>query len=238
MRFKKLDVGFFISILIITIISIDLIINESHRSFIENISKYPVFQNIFSGLLITFSVTLIGNLIPFPTPYTFVLCYSSLPFMNLNFGIPLVFAIIASFGCLLGELGGYFVGRGSSELISEENKVKLEKYHQFLTTHPKIAPFLVFIAALTPISDDFITVPLGMLKYSLVKVTFWCWLGKLGLMLIFAYNLINICNLVGGESWVLSIISLYIIATMMYILIKIDIMELLNKIFKNESKMK
>lgn len=231
-----MDLGFLVSLIIISIVSLDLVLNESHREIIENISKYPPFQNFFTGLLITFIITLIGNLIPFPTPYTFVLCYSSLPFINLNAIYPLLFALVASFGCLLGELGGYFVGRGTSQLISEKHQIRIEKYHQFLMDHPKMTPFLIFFAALTPISDDFITVPLGMLKYSIKKTTFWCWLGKLGLMLIFAYNLIDICNLLGGESWILSIISLYLIALLMYVLLKIDILGILSKIFKKENK--
>jgi len=235
LRFKKLDAGFFISIILITIITFDLIINKSHRAFIENISKYPVFQNIYSGLFITFIITLIGNLIPFPTPYTFFLCYSSLPFITLNLGFPFLFALIASFGCLLGELSGYLVGRGTSVLISDDNLVKLEKYKQFLIIHPKAAPVLIFLAALTPISDDFITIPLGMLKYSLKKTTFWCWLGKLGLMLLFSYNFINICYLLGGENWIISIISLYLIVILIFILLKIDVLEVWSKVFKKEN---
>ena len=236
MRFKTIDLILIISLIIISIVSFDLVINESHREIIENISKYPPFQNFFTGLLITFITALIGNLIPFPTPYTFVLCYSSLPFINLNFLYPLLFAIVASFGCLLGELGGYFVGRGTSQLISKKSQTRIEKYHQFLMDHPKATPILIFFAALTPISDDFITVPLGMLKYSLKKTTFWCWFGKLGLMLIFAYNLIDICNLLGGESWILSIISLYLIVLLMYVLLKIDVLEIVSKIIKKDNQ--
>ncbi|TFF85641.1 MAG: hypothetical protein EU517_01385 [Promethearchaeota archaeon] len=232
MRFKSLDLGFILSLAIISIVSIDLLFNEDHRDIIENISKFPPFQNIITAILITFIVTLIGNLIPFPTPYTFVLCYSSTPFIALNLGYPLLFALIASFGCLLGELGGYFFGRGTFEFISEEHQAKMERYHKFLVKRPKLTPVLIFLAALTPISDDFITVPLGMMKYSLRKTAFWCWLGKLGLMLLFSYNIFNVCILLGGESWFLSIISLYFIFTSMYILLKIDIVELLKKALK------
>ena len=234
LRFEKLDASFLVGILLVTVISVDLIINENHRTFIENISMYPVFQNLYSGLLITFIVTLIGNLIPFPTPYTFVLCFSSLPFINLNLGVPFLFALIASFGCLIGELGGYLVGRGTYEFLSNENVIKLERYKQFLIVHPKAAPILIFLAALTPISDDFITIPLGMLKYSIKKTTFWCWLGKLGLMLLFAYNMLNVCYLLGGESWILSIITLYLIIIMMYVLLKIDVIEILSRLLRKE----
>ena len=224
-----MDCVFFIILGIITIISIDLIINESHRVFIENIASIPPFQDLASGLLITFLVCLIGNLLPIPTPYTFVVCFSSLPFLQMNPFIPIVVAFIASLGCMIGEICGYVVGRGASSFISKERSQNLKNYQLFLVEHPRTAPILIFIFGLTPLNDDFITIPLGIIRYSFLKTIFWCWLGKLGLMLIFSYNLLNICSLLGGESWVLSIISLYLIIVLMYIMIKIDLLEFYKK---------
>ena len=232
MKLKRIDFIFLILFLIVTFISIDLILNESHREIIENISKYPPFQDLASGLLITFLICLIGNILPFPTPYTFVVCFSAAPFLSLNLGIPLLVAFIASLGCLIGELGGYLVGRGVSQFISEEQKIKLSPYQQILLEHPKLAPFLIFLAALTPINDDFITVPLGLLKYSFKKTIFWCWLGKFGLMLVFGYNLLNLCSFLGGESWILSIVTLYAIILLIYVLLKVDLLKLFNRILK------
>ena len=234
MKFKKIDYIFILLIAIISIVSIDFLINKSHRVLIEDISKFPPFQNLFSGLLITFVVCLIGNLLPFPTPYTFVVCYSALPFLSLNLLIPLLVGFIASLGCLIGEMGGYLTGRAASSMISEKSLEKLSLYQKILINHPKLAPSLVFIAALTPINDDMITVPLGILKYSFKKTVFWCWLGKLGLMLIFAYNTFNICSLLGGENWILSILTIYAITIFVYLMIKIDLIELYKKIFKKE----
>jgi len=236
MKLKKIDFVFIALFGLVTLISLDLIINESHRDLIENISKYPIFQDISSGLSITFLICLIGNLLPFPTPYTFVVCFSSLPFLSLNMLIPLLVAFIASLGCMVGEMGGYLIGRGASEVIAEERKINLKKYQTFLIDHPKVAPFMIFIAALTPINDDFITIPLGLIKYSFKKTIFWCWLGKLGLMLIFAYNLLNLCSFLGGESWLLSIISLYIMLVFIYLIIKINIIEFLQKLIKRNQK--
>jgi len=225
-----MDLIFFIILGIITIISIDFILNESHRAFIENIASIPPFQDIASGLLITFLVCLIGNLLPIPTPYTFVVCFSSLPFLQTNIFIPVIVALIASLGSLVGELGGYFVGRGASAFISEEQSQNLKKYQKFLFEHPKTAPFMIYIFGFTPLNDDFITIPLGILKYSLFKTIFWCWLGKLSLMLVFAYNIINICSLLGGKNWILSIISMYLITILLYLMIKIDLLESYNKL--------
>ena len=230
MKIKRMDAIFFIILAIITIISIDFILNESHRAFIENIASIPPFQDIASGLLITFLVCLIGNLLPIPTPYTFVVCFSSLPFLQTNLFIPVIVALIASLGSLVGELGGYFVGRGASAFISEEGSQNLKKYQKFLFEHPKAAPFMIYIFGFTPLNDDFITIPLGILKYSLFKTIFWCWLGKLSLMLVFAYNIINICSLLGGENWIISIVSMYLITILLYLMIKIDLLESYNKL--------
>ena len=131
--------------LILTIISIDLLLISRHREFIENISKYEPFQNLATGLFITFWVCVIGNLLPIPTPYTWVVCYSSLPFLKLNPFIPLLVGFIASLGCLVGEMGGYVVGRGATNLISEENKEYISKMQILLDNHPRITPLLIFL---------------------------------------------------------------------------------------------
>ena len=236
MKLKKIDYIFLVLIILITILSIDLMVNATHREIIEDISKYAPFQNLGTGLLVTFWVCLVGNLLPVPTPYTFVVCFSSQPFLEINYLIPLLVGFIASLGCLVGELGGYFIGRGASELISEERTEILKKYQQFLIDHPKVAPFLIYLFGLTPLNDDMITIPLGLIKYDVKKTIFWIWLGKLCLMLVFAYNLLNICSLIGGESWIISIISLYIIVILVYLMLRVSILDLIRKITIRKTK--
>lgn len=232
LKLKKIDIIFIILMAILTIISLDLLINASHREAIENISNYAPFQDLGSGLLITFWVCLIGNLLPVPTPYTFVVCISAQPFREMNLFIPLLVGFIASLGCLVGEMGGYLVGRGASELISTERSGNLKKYQQYLVDHPKLAPFLIFLFGLTPLNDDMITIPLGLIKYDVKKTIFWVWLGKFGLMLIFAYNLLNICILLGGENWIFSIVTLYFIVITIYLMLRVDFIEIFNKLKK------
>ena len=232
MKLKKIDVVFIIIFVFLTILSLDLLVNSSHREAIENISRYPQFQDLTSWLLITFLVSMIGNLLPVPTPYTFVVCFSTQPFRELNVFIPLLVGFIASLGCLVGEMGGYLVGRGASEVISVERTENLKKYQQYLVDHPKIAPFLIYLFGLTPLNDDMITVPLGLIKYDVKKTIFWVWFGKLGLMLIFAYNILNICMFLGGENWIFSIVTLYFTVITVYLMLRVNIIEILQKIKK------
>jgi membrane protein YqaA with SNARE-associated domain len=222
LKLKKVDYIFLVFIVIISVLSVDLSINISHREAIENISKIAPFQNLGTGLLITFWVCLLGNLLPVPTPYTFVVCFSSLPFLQINFFLPLIVGFIASLGCLVGEMGGYLIGRGAAEIISDERMEKLRNYQQYLIDHPKLAPFLIFLFGFTPLNDDMITIPLGIIKYDIKRTILFVWLGKLGLMLVFAYNLFNICQLIGGENWIFSIATLYFTIIMVYLMLKVD----------------
>ncbi|MHA2399696.1 MAG: VTT domain-containing protein [Promethearchaeota archaeon] len=233
MKVKKVDYYFLVLITIITILSVDLLLNSSHRKIIEDISMYAPFQNLGIGLLITFWVCLVGNLLPVPTPYTFVVCFSSLPFLQQNALIPLLVGFIASLGCLVGEMVGYLVGRGASGIVSESRTEKLKQYQQYLEDHPKIAPFLIFLFGFTPLNDDMITIPLGLIRYSPKKTILWVWLGKLGLMLVFAYNFINICSFLGGENWILSIVTLYFIVITVYLMLRIDFARIYNRIKKS-----
>ena len=101
MKLKKADLVFIFLFIILTVISIDLLSNVSHQEAIENISKYEPFQNLATGLLITFWVCVIGNLLPIPTPYTWVVCYSSQPFLTLNPLVPLLVGFIVALEPLL-----------------------------------------------------------------------------------------------------------------------------------------
>ena len=229
MNLKKVDIIFTVLIIAIAVLSLDLLLNPFHREIIENISNYAPFQDLSTGLLITFWVCLIGNLLPVPTPYTFVVCFSSIPFLQLNFFIPFIVGFIASLGCLVGEMGGYIVGRGASKFISDEKSKKLIVYQHYLVDHPKIAPLLIFLFGFTPLNDDMLTIPLGLIKFNVKKTIFWIWLGKLCLMLIFAYNIVNICSLLGGDNWILSIVTLFLIVIIVYLMLRVDFVKLFKK---------
>jgi len=229
LNLKKVDIIFTVLIIAIAVLSLDLLLNPFHREIIENISNYAPFQDLSTGLLITFWVCLIGNLLPVPTPYTFVVCFSSIPFLQLNFFIPFIVGFIASLGCLVGEMGGYIVGRGASKFISDEKSKKLIVYQHYLVDHPKIAALLIFLFGFTPLNDDMLTIPLGLIKFNVKKTIFWIWLGKLCLMLIFAYNIVNICSLLGGDNWILSIVTLFLIVIIVYLMLRVDFVKLFKK---------
>ena len=103
MKLKKIDWIFIIALLILTIISIDLLLIEEHQEAITGIWEKEVFQNIATGLLITFIVCVIGNLLPVPTPYSWVVCGGFALFASNPF-IPLLFRLYGSYLSQVVEL--------------------------------------------------------------------------------------------------------------------------------------
>jgi len=237
-KIKKIDIIFIVILTIFTIMAIALFFVPEYQALITNIwdidavdtAVYEDFmEEMFSRMAIVFVVCIVGNLLPVPTPYSWAVCLGA-SYIVVNPFLPLLFGIIAAFGCLVGEMVGYLIGRGAAEIISEERARNLDKYQQYLVEHPKLAPFLIFLFGLTPLNDDMLTVPLGLIKYSAKKTILWMWLGKLGMMLLFAYNVINICGLIGGENWFISIATIFAIVIMIWAMIRVDF----SKIFKKK----
>ncbi|MGV9172356.1 MAG: VTT domain-containing protein [Promethearchaeia archaeon] len=237
MKIKKVDIIFLIIIGILILITVDLLLVEEHQNIVTGLWNQEEFKSeeFFARLGVVFVACIIGNLLPVPTPYSWFVCFG-FSYISESIFIPLLFGFVAALGCLIGEMGGYIVGRGAAEVISEERAKNLSKYQEYLTEHPKLAPFLIFLFGLTPLNDDMLTVPLGLIKYSAKKTIVWMWLGKLGMMLIMAYNILGICGLLGGESWELSLATLFLIVIMIYVMVRVDIVKKVKSKIDSDNK--
>jgi len=160
----------------------------------NNIGGLTAGNNYFWALFISFWICFIGSAsIAFPIPFPFVLFGLSLsvidnygtiqqaiqvsPFWFQIFGI----AIIGGLGCAFGELSGYIVGYGAKKLANGTHSELLENVDGFgklILENERRAPLYVFIFALTPLPDDIIFLPLGMIKYPAWKCILPGWLGK------------------------------------------------------------
>jgi membrane protein DedA with SNARE-associated domain len=90
-------------------------------------------------------------------------------------------AIIGGLGSALGESTGYAVGF-SSKKITQERKSKtidnVDGFGKLILANKKRAPLLIFLFSLTPLPDDLLFLPLGMIKYPFWKCIIPGWLGK------------------------------------------------------------
>ena len=185
-------------------------------------------QELAPALCTCFIVCLIGNLLPVPTPYVFVVWFAGFNLRTQNIFFPTLVALVASVGCLIGEMGGYLVGRGVAEASKGREFRTIQQLQTLLTRHPRLAPALVFFFGLTPLNDDLLIVPLGFIKYSARKTVFFCWLGKLGMMLVLGYLWFTLPS--GEEVWWVSMLALYAIVIILYLMVKVDWFAVVEKV--------
>lgn len=129
-----------------------------------------------------FLMSLIGALsIFFPLPYTVVIFWlGATGVFN-----PFLIAIAAGIGSAVGEFSGYLLGSYGGKALSAERRRKMEFMAKVFD---RFGPITVFLFALTPLPDDLLFIPLGMLRYSLVKAFIPALVGKMCMNFIVAYG--------------------------------------------------
>lgn len=184
---------------------------------LQQISQWMNDIALQYGYFGIFLISLFGALsIIFPIPYTVIIFTLGGTFE------PLWIAVAAGLGSAVGEFSGYLLGFGSRKAISEKYKRKMDFLMKIFERHGWIS---IFIFALTPLPDDLLFIPLGVMRYSFLKAFIPALVGKFFMNLIVAYSgrfsLLIIKNIFGVESdWISALISI-ILATVLLIVILI-----------------
>ena len=87
-------------------------------------------------------------------------------------------------------------------------------------------PIAIFFFALTPLPDDILFIPLGIMRYNLIKAFIPCFFGKLLMTFILAYSgqiSFELVKNIFGEGGMLSVvITVALLIIIIYIMFKID----------------
>ena len=163
-----------------------------------------------------FLISLIGALsIFFPIPYTVVIFTLGQSFE------PLWIAVAAGLGSAVGEFSGYLLGFGGRKAISERYKKKVDL---LVRVFNKFGPVVIFLFALTPLPDDLLFIPLGVMRYSIVRVFVPAVIGKFCMNLIVAYSgrfsIQIIRDVFGVESdWITALIGMVLAIILLIIVL-------------------
>ena len=195
---------------------------------IENWMRTFALQYGYLGI---FLISLIGAMSIFvPIPYTiviFILGGVQDTFGNWLFD-PLWIAVAAGIGSAIGEFSGYLLGAGGRKAIGNRYKKKMDFITKLFKKYGSVA---IFIFALTPLPDDLLFIPLGVMRYSLLRAFIPALIGKFFSNLIIAYSgrlsLEIIGNLFGveGEGTSLlvgTIIGVVLLVIVLIIMFKFD----------------
>ncbi len=112
--------------------------------------------------------------VAFPIPYTIMLPFLG-AYTHLDLGL---LALFSGLGSALGEIVGYALGKAGRLMVNEERRENLTSLLKLLEARRYLAPLLIFLFALTPLPDDLLFIPLGLVGYSLLAALAPCFLGK------------------------------------------------------------
>jgi membrane protein DedA with SNARE-associated domain len=125
-----------------------------------------------SGYIGILVISFIGSIIVFiPVPYFPILISSAL---NKDFD-PHMIALSSALGAVLAKIIIFIASYYGRNILSNKTKTKMQPLQKLLSKYGAIGAFL---AALTPIPDDLIYIPLGLAKYSAKKFAIATFLGK------------------------------------------------------------
>jgi membrane protein DedA with SNARE-associated domain len=188
-KFRIRNLEIFTVIVLTIIFTLAAIVREGTwlYNWIAGLSSYWV--NIAAGgsaLLMGFVFATFGN--------TSVLIYFPYALIVYNIGqyYPQwwLLGIVSGLGAGVGEFTSFLVGLaiGSSKKMTESEMG--EKFHRLRTAFerkPAAIPWTVFLFAATPLPDDMILVPFGIMKYPYYKTVLPCMAGKTILCMLLAF---------------------------------------------------
>ena len=123
----------------------------------------------YIGILL---ISFVSSLIPFiPIPYFPVLITAS---FNTNFN-PHIISIISALGIVGAKTIIFFISYYGRKILSDKTKKRMRPLQNLVSRY---GWFGAFIAALTPIPDDLVYIPLGLAKYNPWKFATATFAGK------------------------------------------------------------
>ena len=126
-----------------------------------------------------FAISLFGNFtVFFPVPYIITI-YAFGATLN-----PVLLGVACGAGSTIGEFSAYLIGRGGRRVLDEKYGERLETAKLLVQRHGMA---VIFLFALTPLPDDLLMIPLGMLRYSLKKAMVAMFAGKTIMCTVVAY---------------------------------------------------
>jgi membrane protein YqaA with SNARE-associated domain len=141
---------------------------------------------------------------------------------------PLWIAVAAGLGAAVGEFSGYLIGMSGRRIISDKYKRKMDILTKLFKRYGSI---IIFLFALTPLPDDLLFIPLGVMRFGIVRTFLPALLGKFLSNLLIAYagqfSIQIIRDIFGVESegialLIMTIIAAVLLAIVFVIMFKVD----------------
>ncbi len=138
----------------------------------------------------------------FPIPILEFALFASGQINLFGLGIfsPIVFGVAAGLGAGIGELSGYFLGRGGRKILKKFNEKQAEEIFMFGKKLESKGFFALILFAFFPFPFDLVGIAAGLVKYKMHLFMLGCAIGK-----SLRYSLISYAGYF-GISWLMGLL--------------------------------
>jgi membrane protein DedA with SNARE-associated domain len=175
-------------------------------------------------LLVSFGI----NLIPFASPSNLLIASNAALLVATD---PLSLGILVALGATSAKIVHYIVSFFVGKHLGEKRRKQLDAAAAKVRRWAFLA---VFIAAISPIPDDPVIIPLGLMKYNPAKFSAAYFAGKLSVAVLGAYlggfGEQILSGYVGQAALVM--ISIVLTVVIMVVLLKVDLSSIIERISK------
>lgn len=186
----------------------------------------------YLGILL---ISLVGSIIVFvPVPYFPVLITAA---FNDNLD-PTLISLSSAIGAVIAKLVIFYASYYGRNILSAKIRGKMVPLQRLLGRYGAIG---AFIAAISPIPDDIVYIPLGLAKYSPWKFALATFLGKFAFNELFVLGAIYfgkpfVNNLMSNSAnmdylLVVTIVSIAVMGVIIYFALKIDWAKIIGRWF-------
>lgn len=178
------------------------------------------------GYFGVFLFSFLLNMLPFMSPSNLII--AGVAGMNLYWAEPLIIGFLIAVAASLAKLIHFFV----TFLVGKAMKVSESRLEGYRHRANKIGPALIFLAAVSPVPDDPVVIPLGLMKYNPLKFFAFYFAGKmivttLGASVGSSVSL-TLVDMLGSP--LLAVLSVALTLAATYILTKVNLEDLTERV--------
>lgn len=162
-------------------------------------------------------ISLIINLIPFASPSNFVI--SGVIMLLFPKLIPFYVALSVALGATVSKSSHYYL---SHYIVKKTAKIDTERINKFRSLINRWGAFGAFLAAVSPIPDDPVVIPLGVLRFNFLQFVTSYFAGKVLLCFIGAFSASRIVMAIDLFDIKLVLISIVLSIIVLSIILKLN----------------
>lgn len=185
-----------------------------------------------------FLASFIGSItVIFIFPYTLIVFFLATRGLDLA-----LLGVLMGLGAAIGQMSGYLIGLWGAGPFQRSRPEEYDAMERIVAYRPKLVLWLLFVFAVTPLPDDVLFIPLGMLRYPWWKVFLPTIAGKVITGFIVTYATLVFPHLFSLESsptvgaLVNQIVSYFTVLALLYLIFKLDWTRMMHRLLDGHPK--